>query len=140
MGTFKVTVQVGDPQGQRYESVEALVDTGASDTVVPRPVLERLGVLPQGRWPYQLADDRNVEHEIGQTTLRISGMSRIVVVVFGEPGMPVLLGASSLEVFHLGVDPVRQRLVPVSGLLMRGESYPQLKGGNRIVLPSARVS
>ena len=118
MGIFRVTVQVGDPQGQSYESLEALVDTGASDTVVPRPVLERLGVPVQGRWPFTLADDRVVEHEIGQTTIQVGGTSRIVPVVFGESDTSVLLGASTLEIFHLAADPVRKRLVPVTGLLM----------------------
>lgn len=123
MGTFKVTIQIGDPQGQQYESVEALVDTGASDTVVPRLILERLGVPPQGRWPFTLADERVVEHEIGQTAIRINGTSRIVLVVFGESDTTVLLGASSLEVFHLAADPVHKRLVPVTGLLMWVNSH-----------------
>ena len=118
MGTFSVSVQIGDPQGQRFESLEALVDTGASDTVVPRRVLERLGVPVQERWPYTLADDRVVEQDIGQTALRIDSTSRIVVVVFGDSEGTVLLGASSLEAFHLAADPVGKRLVPVPGLLM----------------------
>jgi hypothetical protein len=45
-------------------------------------------------------------------------------VVFGEPGGPVLLGASSLEVFHLSVDPIRKRLVPVQGLLKVSGRHP----------------
>jgi clan AA aspartic protease len=117
MGTFRVTIQIGDPQGQRYESVEALVDTGASDTVVPRPILQRLGVPVQERWPFTLADDRVVEYDLGQTSMRINGASRIVSVVFGEAGGPVLLGASALEVFHLSVD-------PVPGLLMASSRHP----------------
>lgn len=119
MGTFKITIQIGDPQGQRYESLDALVDTGASDTVVPRRVLADLGVPIQERWPYTLADERVVEHDIGQTTLRINSTSRIITVVFGESEHTVLLGASALETFHLSVDPVNKRLVPVPGLLMQ---------------------
>jgi clan AA aspartic protease len=122
MGTFKVAIQIGDPQGRQYESVEALVDTGASDTVVPRSILQRLGVPTLGRWPFTLADERVVEHEIGQTAIRINGTSRIVPAVFGESDATVLLGASSLEVFHLVADPVHKRLVAVTGLLMRVNS------------------
>ena len=117
MGTFRVAFQVGDPQGEQYESAEALVDTGASDTVVPRSVLERLGVPVLGRWPFTLADDRVVEYDIGQTTIWIEDTRRIVLVVFGEAEGDFLLGASSLEVFHLAPDPVHQRLIPVTGLL-----------------------
>ena len=97
MGTFRVPIEIGDFEGRRFELVEALVDTGASDTSVPRPVLERLGVQIQGSWPYTMADDREVEYDIGQTTIRIDDTSRVVLVVFGDPGSTVLLGASSLE-------------------------------------------
>jgi len=37
-------------------------------------------------------------------------------VIFNEPGEPVLLGAVTLEVLLLGVDPAGQRLFPVEGL------------------------
>ncbi|MFQ5880385.1 MAG: aspartyl protease family protein, partial [Dehalococcoidia bacterium] len=49
MGTFRVTIEVGDPQGERFEAVEALVDTGATYSVAPRSLLERLGVRPHRR-------------------------------------------------------------------------------------------
>ena len=118
MGTFKVNFQIGNLQGQQYEAVEGLVDTGASDTVVPRPLLEKLGVAVEGSWPFTLADARVVEYDIGQASIQIGDTSRIVLVVFGEPDGPALLGASTLEVFHLAVDTVHQRLTPVTGLLM----------------------
>ena len=97
MGTFTVPIEIGDPLGRRFESVDALVDTGASDTVVPLRILQGLGVDGEGRWPYTLADGRVVEHEIGQTVVRINGTSRTVLVVFGD-SETVLLGAfSSVE-------------------------------------------
>ena len=39
-------------------------------------------------------------------------------VVFAEDGSEPLLGAVTLEIFLLAVDSVRQRLIPVRGLLM----------------------
>ena len=44
MGTFRITVEIADPRGQRFEAVEMLVNTGATFTKVPRDLLERLGV------------------------------------------------------------------------------------------------
>ncbi len=38
-------------------------------------------------------------------------------MIFGPEGTTPLLGATTLQTFHLGVDPVEQRLVPVPGLL-----------------------
>jgi clan AA aspartic protease len=118
MGTFRVTIQVGDIGGARYESLDALVDTGASHLVVPRPVLERLGTTAEERWPFELADNRVQEYDVGQVRLRVDGRESFTSVVFGDPGGPALLGATALELFNLGVDPVRQRLVPLRGLLM----------------------
>ncbi len=50
MGTFSVQIQVGDLVGQRFVEVEALVDTGASDTVLPQDVLRGLGITPVDRY------------------------------------------------------------------------------------------
>ena len=118
MGTFRVTIQVGDPSGQQFIDVEALVDTGASDTALPEDVLVQLGVHPVDRFTYELADDRIVEYEVGEARIRLEGRKRTSQVVFGPPGMTPLLGATTLEIFHLAVDPVHMRLIPVTGLLM----------------------
>lgn len=118
MGTFRVTVSVGDPQGERYTSVEAQVDTGATYTTLPASILRRLGVVPHDRAEFELADGNVVERDIGRTWVQIDGRSDVVPVVFAEEGSPALLGAVTLEIFRLAVDPVRQRLVPVRGMLM----------------------
>ena len=117
MGTFKVTLQVGDPQGQRFTAVEALVDTGATYATLPASLLRGLGVKPHERAPFELADGRVVERDVGRTWLSIDGHSDLVPVVFGDEGAEPLLGAVTLEVFRLAVDPVRQRLASVPGLL-----------------------
>ncbi len=117
MGTFKVTLQVGDPQGRRFTPVDALVDTGATYATLPASLLRGLGVTPHERAPFELADGRIVERDVGRTWVRIDGQSDLVPVVFGDEGAEPLLGAVTLEVFRLAVDPVRQRLVSVPGLL-----------------------
>ena len=56
MGIFRVRIEVGDPQGSRFEDVDALVDTGASHSAAPASLLRRLGIEP-----YQTASfDMNV--------------------------------------------------------------------------------
>jgi predicted aspartyl protease len=47
MSTFQYPLEVGDPSGSLFEEISALVDTGATFTVVPADVLERLGVAWQ---------------------------------------------------------------------------------------------
>ncbi|MBI2370655.1 MAG: hypothetical protein HYV08_10565 [Deltaproteobacteria bacterium] len=117
MGTFRVTIELGDPAGQRYDPVEALVDTEATYTTLPAPVLQRLGVIPHVRDTFVLADGRQVERDIGRTWVRVDGRAELTLVVFGDPGTPALLGAYTLEGLRLAADPVGRRLIPVPGLL-----------------------
>ena len=107
MGIFSVEIQVGDLEGTRYETLTALVDTGASHLVVPRTVLEALGVQAEESLPFELADNRVVEMDVGQVRLRIDGTGTTSPQsLFGEAGSGSLLGATGLELFNLGVDPV----------------------------------
>ena len=118
MGTFSHPLEVGDPQGQRFEQVETLVDTGATFTVLPANLLQRLGVSYQRTIRFRLADGSILEREAGETVVRLNGLVLTTTVVFGEEGAPSLLGAVTLETALLAVDPVRQELVPTEGLLM----------------------
>ncbi len=118
MGTFSVQIQVGDLASNLYVDVEALVDTGASDTVLPQAILTQLEITPMDRSRYRLADGRIIEYDVGEARIRIDGSERTALVVFGSEGTAALLGATTLELFHLSVDPVEQRLNPVPGLLM----------------------
>ena len=118
MGTFHVEVEISDPEGRRYERVEALVDTGSTYLSLPRPLLEALGVVPYTRDRFVFADGREVEREIGHARIMVGGRTVITLVVFADPGSPVLLGAYALEGLRLAPDPVGRRLVPIPGLLM----------------------
>ena len=118
MGTFHITLAVGDSQGESYVPVEALVDTGATYTMLPASMLQNLGVVPHDRAEFELADGNVAEMDIGRTWVRIDGRSEIVPIIFGEEGTTALLGAVTLEIFRLGVDLVRQELIPVRGLVM----------------------
>ncbi len=118
MGTFDVAIDIGDPSGQRFEPLQALVDTGATYTVVPAPILERLGVQRHARDRFVLADGRGVDLDFGQTWVRVDDRTVITLVVFGEPDSRTLLGAYTLEGVRLAPDPVRRRLVPVAALLL----------------------
>lgn len=117
MRTFRYPIEIGDPQGQRYERVEALVGTRASYTVLPAPFLERLGVQPLEQRPFERTDGTIINLSIGQTWIRIDGRVGIRIVVFSADDV-YILGAETLAGFLLEVDPLGKRLVPVEGLLM----------------------
>ena len=111
MGTFSVMFEVKNANGQEYASVEALVDTGASYTVLGEDLLANLGIQPDEQEQFQLGDDSIVEWNIGEARLRLGGSERTSPVVFGPPGVSPLLGALTLQIFRLTVDPVNERLV-----------------------------
>ena len=118
MGAFTVTIEVGDAQGQRFEQVDALVDTGATLTTVPASLLASLGVTSSRRGKFRLANGQSVEMGMGETRVRVDGLETSTWILFGEEGAPILLGALTLEELLLGVDPFNRRLIPVEGLLM----------------------
>lgn len=138
MGPFHQAIQVGDFDGARFEPVDALVDTGATYTWLPRDVLDRLGVAPEEQRPFVLADGREAEYGVAWVRIRIDGRSQFSLCIFGEPGAEPLLGLFTLEAFSLGVDPVNRRLIPVRGYLTRtGDAGPvaahEVRDGDYIV-------
>jgi clan AA aspartic protease len=118
VGTFYVTIDIGDPHGDCFQPLEVLVDTDSSYTWVPRSLLEQLGVVARESWEFETADGRFIEREVAQMWVRYNGNAHITFVVFGDEGSTPLLGAYTLEGFRLAADPINRRLVPVRGLAM----------------------
>ena len=117
MGTFKATVEIGDPDGAEFEPVEALVDTGSTFTMLPASFLRGLGVTPMDRQGFTLANGQRLMLEIGETAFRIDGRVRTSIVVFADDNAPALLGAYTMEAFSLAADPVNRRLMYVDSIL-----------------------
>jgi len=112
MGTFRYSVEVAATAAGPYARVEALVDTGATYSLLPDAVLAQLGVVPHDRAEFVLADGRRVTRELATVIVRLDGRTRHVLCVVGEDGAESLLGATTLELFGLAADPVNRRLVP----------------------------
>ena len=115
MGTVKVTIGVGDPQGRQFEDVVVVVDTRSTYTAVPRELLQRLGVPVERSLPSETADGRILPVDVGETTItRLEGLEFHTPVIFAEAGEPSLLGMVSLEEATLAVDPLAGRLIPAN--------------------------
>ena len=117
MGTFKVQLQVGNPFTGQTEIVEAIVDTAATDSVMPSSLLQRLGVEPVQRVRFRTASGERVEYDVGSAYFAAEGFRCIANVVFAPEEDP-LMGATTLEQLYLVVDPRNKRLAPVEGLLL----------------------
>ncbi len=117
MGTFRYPIRIGRLDGSAFEQVDALVDTGATYTWIPRATLDRLGISPTDRRQLQLADGSLIEREIGLALTTVDDRTVATICIFGDEGTRPLLGAVTLEELGLAPDPVRQRLIPVVGYL-----------------------
>ena len=112
MGVFRVALEVGSPAGDQYVAVQALVDTWAIYTMLPEDLLDLLEVKRLQSDVFEMADDSLGEYWIGSTTVRLQGSELPVPVVFARPGSTPLVGATTLQLLRLIVDPVETRLLP----------------------------
>jgi len=107
--------QLPAEQVHRYET-EALIDTGAFQSVLPPSVADRLGLLRLGRTVAQMANGTMEEVDTSEVfTVEIMGrqMHEDAMIM----GTHVLLGVTVLEKLDLVVDTLRQRLVPNQGTI-----------------------
>lgn len=119
MGVFRVKARVWNPlDPSRSRSVELLVDTGATYTVIPRGVLESLKIKVLRYARLRLADNRVIERPIGEIGIEIEGYrASATPVVFGDPDV-YILGSVTMEQLGLAPDPITKKLKPVEALLM----------------------
>jgi clan AA aspartic protease len=113
MGEFKVLLTIHPRNGGEARRLEALVDTGAGYSVVPRSILESLGCRPIRTQRVVPADGRTEEWLVSQVDVECEGRRATTPVLMGPPEGPVLLGATTLEELGLGIDPLNRRLIPV---------------------------
>ena len=111
MGATHVTVLIRNPaEPDRTWEGLFLVDTGATDCLVPGPHLEAIGLEPKGQRSYELADGSEIKLDI--TVGQIEFMGEFVggTILFGETDAEPLLGTTALASVGIEIDPLNQRL------------------------------
>jgi clan AA aspartic protease len=96
--------------GEEKYTMPFLVDTGATDTVIPPNELERLNIKRESKRNYELANGTVVSYDVGYALLCVNGEKVVANVVFGDDESEPLLGVTVLESAGLIVDPIRQVL------------------------------
>jgi predicted aspartyl protease len=69
-----------------YQDVEFLVDSGAVYSLVPAPILRKLGLRPYRTQSFTLADGTKVRRKVGDAYFEIDGNRGPAPVIFGEKG------------------------------------------------------
>lgn len=97
MGLTFVELDVANPaKPRRKVRLKFLLDSGGLYSVVPAPVLRRLGIKAGKSKTFILADGSEVKRTLGQALFRMNGDEGGSPVIFGEQGDSVLLGSVSL--------------------------------------------
>jgi predicted aspartyl protease len=118
MGLTYIQASIANPvRPGRSARLRFLVDSGAMYSVVPAPVLRRLGIKPGKTKTFILADGTEVKRSLGQALFRMKGEEGASPVIFGEEGDSTLLGSISLEVLGFILDPFKRELRPLPMIL-----------------------
>jgi predicted aspartyl protease len=118
MGLTILEIEVGNPANPEItERVEFLIDSGALYSVVPGPVLERLGIKPVSEQTFRLADGTKIVRKKGIALFKYGDRIGGADVIFGEEGDHLLLGSFTLEALGLSLDPLRRELKPLPMIL-----------------------
>ncbi len=118
MGVFHCTVTVSPVTGSNSRVTEAIVDTGASYSVIPGQLLRQLGIQPKRTDVFMLADGTHHEEVIGEARVAVNGRDAVTPVVFGSDEALPLLGAVTMQELNLVVDTNGERLVPGTAYLL----------------------
>ncbi len=103
MGLFHVKGSLTGPTGNA-EEVEFLVDTGATLSVVPRALAEKLALKANRSQRVVIAGGQRDVWPIAEAKLLLNGQE-ITTPCFIAPDGPALLGAVALESLFVAVDP-----------------------------------
>ena len=112
VGAFNVDFVIWNRDRTRSLTLNGVVDTGASYTLVPDAMLDELGIERVQSKVFSFADGSTRELSIGWVEMELEGETGYVYVVFGPDSRKVLLGAMALEAFALAADAKYRRLIP----------------------------
>ena len=121
MGAIRVTAAIRNlAEPDRVWEGLFLVDTGATDCLVPRQHLESIGIVPGGQRVYGLADGKEIKMDIAAAQVEFMGEFVGGTIVFGEEGAEPLLGVTALESVGIEIDPHNQTLHRLPSTRLRG--------------------
>lgn len=116
MGHVWVKARVGSEDCSKVVEVDALVDTGATLTVIPRSLAETLNLKVTGKASVMTGGGK-VTLDKSRMWIEIHGRQDIVPVIISDIIDKVLIGVTTLEILGLQVDPITGELKEWTWLL-----------------------
>jgi predicted aspartyl protease len=97
--------------------IEVMVDTGSEVSWLPKKELLEIGIAPENKKRFILANKQIIERDIGYAILTAEGYATIDEVVFAEESDMMLLGVRTLEGFSVMVDNIGHRFVATTAIV-----------------------
>ncbi|MBI5623483.1 MAG: aspartyl protease [Elusimicrobia bacterium] len=110
MGETIGHIKVTSLDGLRWAELDAVVDTGATMTVLPMGKAAALGIAADRVMEVELGDGRIVQRGVAHAWIEWGGRRSINPVLIGEGTDACVIGVVTLETLGLGVDPVKRGL------------------------------
>ena len=104
--------------GSKEFDLEFLVDSGATYSLIRKEIWEKLKLAPKREVEFILADGTKISRKVSECYIRFPFGDGHTPVILGEPGDDEnLLGAVTLEILGLILDPLKREIRPAKMLL-----------------------
>jgi clan AA aspartic protease len=105
MGLTHVPVTVRNLITHDTFTLKFLIDTGATESMVPASELRKIGIQPATRRSYELATGQLQDFDIGVAEISFLDETIFGEILFGPDNTEPLLGALALQSAGIVVDP-----------------------------------
>ncbi len=116
MGLSYIDGTVTGPSGVQRQ-VRFLVDSGATYTLLPLEAWQAIGLKPVRHVQCVLADGTSIERDVSECQLSLPQGSAHTPVILGQAEDEPLLGAVTLEILGLVLNPFQRSLQPMRMML-----------------------
>ena len=116
MGHLWIEVEISDLERKHSEKVKGLIDTGATLTVLPKNLADKIGIKATEYVEVESGGGR-IKLKKGNAFIKMKGKEEITPVLVSEIIDKVLVGVVILESLGFSVDPTTGTLKPAPLLL-----------------------
>lgn len=116
MGISYVEGVVTGPTGKQA-TVRLLVDSGATYTLLPHGIWQRIELSPKREVLFTLVDGTTIRRDVSECHIALAQGDGHTPVILGDPGDEPLLGVVTLEILGLVFNPFTRALQPMRMLL-----------------------
>lgn len=102
---------------RKQATVRFLVDSGATYSLLPKKDWQAIGLRPKRTISFTLADGTVIKRDVSECHISLPQGEGHTPVILGESGDEPLLGAVTLEILGLVLNPFNRTLQPMAMML-----------------------